>query len=229
MDHGWTRWVLERYGFDFVRVTGEQVERGELGQRVDVLVISDESRGVLVSTGGRGGRGGQPDRAAAATEAANASRIKALDAFVRGGGTLVCLNRSATFAIDRLELPVRDVVSGLTRQEFSASGSLLSVLPNGAHQVSAGMPDEAAAFFDSSPVFETLEGFRGTVLARYQETGSPLRSGFLLGESYLAGRAAALDVEHGDGHVVLIGFRPQWRGQTFGSFRVLFNAALFTR
>jgi ribosomal protein S18 acetylase RimI-like enzyme len=91
----------------------------------------------------------------------------------------------------------------------------------------AGMPDEAAVFFDSSPVFETLEGFQGTVLARYQETGSPLRSGFLLGESHLAGRAAALDVGHGDGHVVLIGFRPQWRGQTFGTFRVLFNAALY--
>jgi hypothetical protein len=26
---------------------------------------------------------------------------------------------------------------------------------------------------------------------------------------------------------VLIGFKPQWRGQPFGSFRVLFNAALF--
>jgi hypothetical protein len=27
--------------------------------------------------------------------------------------------------------------------------------------------------------------------------------------------------------VVLIGFRPQWRGQPVGSFRVVFNAALF--
>ncbi len=230
MDHGWTRWVLERYGFDYVRVSGEDLERGELADRVDVLVISDESRGVLVSTGGRGGRGGgrggQPDPA---VEAANEARIKALDAFVLGGGTLVCLNRSATFAIDRLSLPVRNVVAGLSRQEFSASGSLLAVRPNTAHQVMAGMPEEAAVFFDSSPVFETLEGYQGTVLARYADTGRPLKSGFLLGESYLHGRAAALDVEHGDGHVILIGFRPQWRGQTFGAFRVLFNAALFMR
>jgi hypothetical protein len=27
--------------------------------------------------------------------------------------------------------------------------------------------------------------------------------------------------------VILLGFKPQWRGQPFGSFRTLFNAALF--
>ncbi len=35
-------------------------------------------------------------------------------------------------------------------------------------------------------------------------------------------------MHHGDGHTVLIGFRPQWRAQPFGTFRVLFNAALYS-
>ena len=64
------------------------------------------------------------------------------------------------------------------------------------------------------------------MLASYPADGSPLRSGYLLGEKYLQGKAAALDVRHGDGHVILLGFRPQWRGQPFGTFRVLFNALL---
>jgi len=95
------------------------------------------------------------------------------------------------------------------------------------HPVMAGMPAKAAVFVDGSPVFETLDGFHGAVLARYQDSGSPLLSGYLIGESYLNGKAAALDVSLGQGHVVLIGFRPEWRGQPFGAFRVLFNSVLF--
>jgi hypothetical protein len=48
-----------------------------------------------------------------------------------------------------------------------------------------------------------------------------------LGEKYLQGQAAAVDVKHGRGHVVLIGFRPQWRGQPFGTFKVVFNALFY--
>jgi hypothetical protein len=53
-----------------------------------------------------------------------------------------------------------------------------------------------------------------------------LLSGYLIGEKYLNGKAAALDVQLESGHVVLLGFRPEWRGQPFGTFKVLFNAVL---
>ena len=50
------------------------------------------------------------------------------------------------------------------------------------------------------------------VLATYPSDGALLRSGYLLGDTYLRGKAAALDEKLGDGRVVLLGFRPQWRG-----------------
>jgi ribosomal protein S18 acetylase RimI-like enzyme len=225
MDAGWTRWVLERYGFEFLDVSGSDIEAGALRGRVDVLIVTDEPRGILGPTGSAG--------SAASTGAAglvdNAARLVKLDEFVRGGGTLVCLNRSSLFAIEQLKLPVKNVLTGLGRQEFFAGGSLLRVTVDPGHPVMAGMPVDAAVFVQGSPAFEPLDGFRGTVLARYGEAASPLLSGYLLGEKHLLGKAAALDVEHGDGHIVLIGFRPQWRGQPFGTFRVLFNAALYRR
>ena len=155
--------------------------------------------------------------------------MAAVDAFVKDGGTLVCFNRSSIGAIDDLHLPVKNALTGLNRTQFFVGGSVLQITTDPTQRVMAGMPEQAAVFFDSGPAFETLEGFKGAVLAKYQTDGTPLLSGYLLGEKYLQGKAAALDVELGNGHVVLLGFRPQWRGQPFGTFRVIFNAAIYAR
>ncbi len=174
-----------------------------------------------VRRGGFGGRGGGAP--------ADPERVKAIDEFVRAGGTLVCFNRASNFAIDQLHLPVRNVVAGVSRTQFFTGISLLDVQVDRSQRVMSGMPEQAAVFYDGGPVFETTEGFNGAVLAKYAASGSPLASGYMLGESYLQGKAAALDVPLGEGHVVLLGFRPQWRGQPFGTFRVIFNAAVYAK
>ena len=230
MDEGWSRWVLEQYGFPLVGIHPEDFT-SPLARTIDVLIIADDARvPVAGAAGGRGGRGGPPQ--AVRPEYAyqlTAGDLQLFEQFVRGGGTVVCLSGASTFAIQQLKLPVRNVVAGLRPEEFFLRGSIVEVTTEPAHPVMAGMPDKATVFVDGSPVFETQEGFKGAILARYQETGSPLRSGYLIGEKYLQGKAAALDVELDKGHVVLLGFRPEWRGQPFGTFRVLFNAALFSR
>ena len=49
-------------------------------------------------------------------------------------------------------------------------------------------------------------------------------SGWELGGSrYLAGRVAAAHVKVGNGHAVVMGFRPHWRGQPHNTFKLLFN------
>ena len=228
MDEGWSRWVLEQYGFTFVAVHPEDFT-SPLAQKIDVLIIADDARvPVAGAATGRGGRGGAPQ--AVRPEYAyqlTAADLQLFEQFVRGGGTVVCLSNASTFAIQQLKLPVKNVVAGLRPEEFFLRGSIVEVTTDPTHPVMAGMPDKAMVFVDGSPVFEPQAGFKGTVLARYSESGSPLRSGYLIGEKYLQGKAAALDVELDKGHVVLLGFRPEWRGQPFGTFRVLFNAALF--
>jgi hypothetical protein len=232
MDEGWTRWVLERFEFDFISLAQDDIATSPLRDRFDVIVITDEPRGVLAG-GGRGGRGGgaagadgRAGGAGSGLPQPDADRVKAIDDFVRAGGTLVTLNRSTAFAIEHLSLPVRNVVQGMGRQEFFAAGSLLNVQATTTHPAMSGFAPEAAVFFNSSPAFETLEGFDGAVLAKYADEGDLLASGYLLGDTHLRGKAAALEVNHGDGKVLLLGFRPQWRGQTFGTFKALFNAVL---
>ena len=231
MGEGWTRWLLEQYGFAFVGVHPEDFRR-PLSATIDVLIIADDARvpiaaGTAAASRAGWGRSGpvRPEYAYQLT----ARDLQAFEQFIRGGGTLVCLSNASTFAIQQLGLPVKNVVSGLRPEEFFLRGSIVEVTTDPSHPVMAGMPDRAAVFVDGSPVFEIQEGFKGTVLARYQESGSPLLSGYLIGESFLHGKAAALDVQLDAGHVVLLGFRPEWRGQPFGTFRVLFNAALYAR
>jgi hypothetical protein len=219
MDEGWTRWVLEQYGFEYRTLSPQEVRGMPLADRLDVFVITDEGRGLLDGHA----KGSVPPEYEGGI---GAEGVRAIEAFVRGGGTLVTFNRGAGFALDQLPLPVKNVVAGVRRQDFFTGGSLLGVDVNTSHPVMAGMPHRAAIFVDSSPVFDTLAGFSGDVLARYQAADSPLMSGYLVGDRLLNGKAAALDVRLGRGHVVLLGFRPQWRGQSFGTFRIVFNALM---
>jgi hypothetical protein len=78
--------------------------------------------------------------------------------------------------------------------------------------------------FERGPAFETKSGFHGVVLASYPKERNPLASGYLLHPERLQGKAAALEVFYGDGRVYLFGFRPQWRGQSHGTYKLVFNA-----
>jgi hypothetical protein len=222
MDEGWTRWLFDTYGIVYTTITNADFMAGGLRDRFDVIVLASDAPAVLLSGYSPGT---VPARYAGGI---GDGGVRELESFVRAGGTLVCMNQSSVFAIDLLRLPVRNVLKDVGRRDFFANGSILEVLTDPAHPVMTGMPERASVFFDRSPVFEPIEGFQGSVLARYAPVGSPLLSGYLLGEDRLHGHAAALDVRYHGGRVVLIGFRPQWRGQPFGTFRVLFNAALYS-
>jgi hypothetical protein len=223
MDEGWTRWILEVYGVPHASLYNADVLAGELRDRYDVIVIADMGARTIMEGFAAGTL---PPRYAGGL---GAEGVRELDAFVRAGGTLVTINGSSAFAVEQLHLPVRDVTKELEREDFSAGGAIVELLVDPSHPVMSGMSPRAKIMVGRSPVFTTLEGFEGSILAKYPSEGTPLLSGYFLGEEHVQGYAAALDVKHGEGHVVLLGMRPQWRGQPFGTFKVLFNAALYSK
>jgi len=223
MDEGWTEWLLDTHDFKYAPLTSAEIKAGNLSAKYDVILFSSDAARTIVN--------GFSEQQVPAKYAGGigAEGVKALDAFVRGGGTMVAINQSADFAIDSLHLPVKNVARGPRSTDYFASGSILEIITDPSHPVMAGMPEKAKVFTDRSPVFTTLDGFQGRALAKYQAEGSPLLSGYLLGEKYLNGYAAALDVNLDKGHVILIGFRPQWRGQPVASFRVVFNSLFYNK
>ncbi|MFO7769645.1 MAG: M14 family metallopeptidase [bacterium] len=221
IDEGWARWLLERFEFDFRSMRNEDVKAGGLKERYDVVILADYGSRTILE-GFR--KGSVPPRYAGGI---GEMGVRHLEEFVEEGGTLVTVNGSSRFAMEHLHLPVRDVTRGLPSTEFTVAGSVLAVETDLSHPIMAGMREEARIMMDRGPVYDTEEGFEGSVLARYQEHGNPLLSGYLLGPEHMRGYAAALSVEKGRGRVVLFGYRPYWRGQPFDTFRSLFNAVLY--
>jgi Zinc carboxypeptidase len=219
IDEGWTRWILEEFGFGPVTLRNGDVQAGHLRERFDTILLADASQRSIMEgyapgtiPGEYAGGIGEPG-------------AEALRNFVREGGTLIAFNSATLFAIEQFHLPVTNLLGTLTPEQFYCSGSLLRVeLRDTAHAAVQGLPREPIVMFERGPAFETKSGFRGAVLAAYPRDRNPLESGYLLHPERIQGKAAALEVFYGEGRVYLFGFRPQWRGQSHGTYKFFFNA-----
>ncbi len=218
MDEGWTRWVFDQYRIPFTVVTAKDLRAGNLGARFDAIVLPDQAARQIAN----GPQGAYPDSLKGGVGAEGAT---ALRAFVDGGGTVLAFNEASDYAIEALELPVKNALAGLRNTEFYAPGSIFRAEFDAASPLAAGLTTPVqSVWFEDSPAFEVTDPSRATVVARYPASGDPLLSGWLLGAEKLSGKAAMVDVRQGRGHVVLFGFRPQYRGQTMATFPLIWNA-----
>ncbi|HEV2963599.1 MAG TPA: M14 family zinc carboxypeptidase [Candidatus Angelobacter sp.] len=64
------------------------------------------------------------------------------------------------------------------------------------------------------------------VVLRFASEKDLLLSGMIVAGNELAEKPAVVDVPHGKGHVVLFANNPFWRGETMGSFFLVFNAMM---
>lgn len=218
MDEGWTRWVFDQYHIPYTMITAKDIRAGNLGARFDAIILPDQNAAQIAG----GPRGAYPDSLKGGLGADGA---KQLAAFVGAGGTLVAFNEASDYAIDALSLPVKDVLAGLHPTDFYAPGSIFRVDFDRSNPLARGMTSpQSAVWFEGSPAFEVTDPARATVIARYPAQGDPLLSGWLLGGEHINGKAALVDVKQGKGHVVLFGFRPQYRAQSMSTYPLVWNA-----
>jgi hypothetical protein len=217
MDEGWTRFVFEKQtGVDYETLHDADLRRGGLRDRFDAIVLPSHSPAHILN----GHIAGEmPDEY---TGGVGAPGVFALRAFVEAGGTLLALDTASSFAIQHLALPVTQALGGsqLPAGDFFCPGALLEVAIDPAMPLGHGLPPRTSIWFESSPVFDAPDG---TVVARYGGE-NPLLSGWLLGGARLDGKAALVRVPLGRGSVVLFGFRPQYRAQSWATYIPFLNA-----
>ena len=137
------------------------------------------------------------------------------------GGVVIFLNHATDYAA-QVGVDVKNSLKGLSNREFYSPGSLLYATLDKASPLAYGLPATIPIWAEASPAWDTQTG----VVARYPTSGV-LASGWLLGEKYVAGKAALLDLPVGKGRAILFGMRPQYRAQSYQTMKLLFNAILY--
>lgn len=229
MDEGWTRFILEQYGFNLKSIENKEMRAGNLNANHDVIILPDINKDVVIE-GRRRAEGSTYFEELPPEYAGGIGKegVKALRDFVNNGGTLITLASSSEVVMEEFNLPVRNALARVRPEDFNVPGSLLRVNIDNNHPVGFGMPEEVAAFVDGPMAFATsipTADVKKSVIAWYPESEEDiLLSGWIKGADRLERKAAAVAFEVGKGKVVMFGFRVQHRAQTEGTFKLLFNA-----
>ena len=137
IDEGWTRWILENYGFAPVNVYNADIQAGHLRERFNALIIPDMSKATLMEGHKPGTVPGEYAGGIGDTG------LDALREFVTDGGSLIAFNAAAPALIDLLKLPVANILEGVKSEQFFCSGALLRVeLRDPNRPEVAGLPRE---------------------------------------------------------------------------------------
>jgi hypothetical protein len=250
MDAGWTDWMLEQYKVPHEMIHNDAFQKGDLKSRFDTIILGSQSltsimhgiRGGERRAGGRAGAsddGGQqrPEY----TGGLEVNGIANLQKFVRDGGTLLAFDAASELPATLFPLSVRLNLrgggeEGGGREDASSAnayycpGSLIRITVDPRNPLAFGMEENAFAYsqggqaFDITLMQEFNKGDRATRSVANYAKKDLLASGWISGERQVLGKSILVEAQHGAGKVLLYGFRPQFRGQTFGTFKLVLNA-----
>jgi hypothetical protein len=216
IDEGWTRFVFDTFNVPYKSLVDAKVRQGDLASAYDVIILPSQRSKEIVEGNAAGSL---PAEFTAGITSAGVGNLKR---FVEEGGTLVCFDASCELPIKQFNLPLRNALEGLKASDFYCPGSILSVDVDNSQSMTRGLRRSVAVYFSNSSAYETTDP-NVRVIARYAEE-NVLRSGWLLGEAHIKGRIALAEVSLGRGRVILFGFRPQHRGQTWGTYPLIWKA-----
>ena len=233
IDEGWTRWMLKQFEFAIDTLHNKDIQEGDLSKYSAIIIPSQNPKAIMNGylkntmpkkyTGGIGLKG-----------------LSKIDSYAKSGGTVLFFDAASDLAINQFGLPVKNVISNLSTKQFFIPGSLIRMHVNTDNPLAYGMMKEAAASFNRSRAFSIIkqrkkyEGGKEAIadapkpkvdiVARYAKKDL-LMSGWALGEErYLKNKGAMMHLPYGKGNLILYGFRPQFRGQPRGTYKLIFNA-----
>ncbi len=238
MDEGWTRFVLDQFDFDYDTLHDRNIIESDL-QQYDIIILPSQSERKILNGHTTGT---MPREYCGGLGIEGTAKLKS---FVENGGVVMSFDAASNFLINQYGLPLRNTTRGVKNDDFFIPGSLVGIELSTNHPLAMGMQERTVASFARSGAFEVVKksnkgegGLEYTVdnapipnveeIARYASSDI-LKSGYALNpEKYIGGKLAMVAVPQGKGKFVLFGFRPQFRGQSHSTYKLIFNAILLS-
>jgi hypothetical protein len=241
IDAGWTEWLLDHEHVAHAPLHNADIQRGGLNEKFDSIVLPAQSADAILHGYRKGQRIGERQGDAPPilqrpeyTGGLGLAGLSKLEEFVNQGGWLITFDQAGEVAANGFDLPVRLLLHPTAESEgptpYYCPGSILRATFDTKAPVAFGMPANGYVFSSGGQAYENLllpdynkDDREVHVVGRYAAT-NVLASGFLSGEASVAGKSLLIDVRLGKGHILMFGFRPQFRGQSWGTFRLVLNA-----
>jgi hypothetical protein len=236
MASGWTRWIFEQFEFPFTRIYPQELDKGGLEKKYDVIILQSD----LIGRSEEGGERKQPDAADIPAEyrgwlgkISKEKTYPALAAFAKAGGSVVAIGNAAAIGPD-LGVPVTNALlttgadgkpRPLPSSKFYVPGSILTAKVDTTNPLAYGVPETVNLFYYNDPAFTTTDASVKKV--SWFEQDDPLVSGWAWGQKQLNGTAPIIAADIGRGHVFLLGAEVTQRGQPYATFKFLFNAVQY--
>jgi hypothetical protein len=253
---GWLRMVLDDQKVPYTLIMDEDVRKGGLRGRFDVIVFPNTYASLPDMVGGMDPRHGPlaytktpefpshgtPTSSPDITGGFTWAGVGHLEQFVRSGGLLVTLGGASRLPLDGGI--VRDVRRARVTGVSTPGSELRARFRRPDHPIAYGYKELTSAFREDLPLYAVRRADRarvvlqwGTTLPKDDDAESTdgdkdekkdalVVSGGIKGASEVEGKPAILDLPTGQGRVVAFDFDPIHRYQTQSDFRLVWNAIL---
>jgi hypothetical protein len=241
MASGWTRMIMEDFGFDFEVVYPPELAAGNLRDRFDVLVFEDGAIPAPSDGAQSGGGFRRPPLDPATIPEDFRGRLGSVTAdgtvpeileFARAGGTVIAVGSSSVLGY-YAGLPMSNhlVDNGrpLTGEQYYTPGSVHSLKLEHVSPVTHGLGERLDVLISHSPLFQLESGWeeQGVKRIGWFDTDQPLRSGWAWGQERMQNGTALLEAQIGEGKLFLFSPKITFRSQSHAAFPLLFNGIFY--
>jgi hypothetical protein len=239
-DLGWYRLTFDNFGIPYDLIYKEQVKKGDLRGKYDVIVMAAQNITRLTALQAAAARpqpyqksdkykflgmyGETPDMSGGLGQ----DGVDAFAKFLEGGGTLIAAGAAIRFPIDFGWAHTIDAepITGVIAQRPIVQAELAR--PE--HPVFYGYTDKTMPIkYVGGNTLRVGVADQGNILARYVGGDASVLSGAMTGADQLRQKVFAADIpnaSNGKGRVILFTSNPIYRWQNHGEFNMVFNAML---